>query len=360
MVPSLLNRPRSSERPVADPVIGIDIGGAFLKYASTERRTLSREFPLWMRPDELADRLQADLSEFPTAAQIVATMTGEMADCFLDRSVGVKQIVDHLSRVTGRLRLPVPQFYSVDNAFCSAGDAIANPDAVASSNWHALATYAGAHFGEVNQTCLLVDIGSTTTDLIPIDAGKVATDSRTDFDRLAEGTLVYLGGKRTPVCSVIDRLEFRGGTIPLMREVFATMDDVRILLGYENECESDHGTADGQPRALFHAANRLARMIGSDHRTVSIVEAQQMARQVHQQAVEIVTAAINRFGQDVPIIVSGHADDLAGSCLQQTQVVSMSQRLGESLSRCAPAYAVAELFLDRQTKSDLEGRAVFE
>ena len=332
-------------------ILGVDIGGANLKYADINGRAFSVDFPLWMRPDDLADQLASDLAKFPGATEVVATMTGELADCFLDRAVGVRHITEHLRRATFQCGLPDPKFYGVDGDFCSAAVAMENVDSVAASNWHALASFVAQDIApRMPDGGLLVDIGSTTTDLIPLRDGKVATTSRTDFDRLTERSLVYLGGGRTPVCSLVDQLEWKDRLIPVMREVFATMSDARLLMGFQSPDPSDLATADGKPRDAFHAANRIARMIGLDHRNVSIDAAIGLARQVHASARDIIGCAIAVFedsgmiGPESPLVVSGHGEDLLPKTLGERDVILLGKVLGDDVSRCAPAYSVATLF----------------
>ena len=73
---------------------------------------------------------------------------------------------------------------------------------------------------------LLVDAGTTTTDLIPIKAGKVAARGATDAERLTEGELLYTGVVRTPVMAVAHSAPFRGRVQKIAAERFATMADV--------------------------------------------------------------------------------------------------------------------------------------
>jgi probable H4MPT-linked C1 transfer pathway protein len=333
-------------------VLGVDIGGANLKYADGHGRALAVEFPLWKCPDKLADQLIDDLGRFPLTTLVVATMTGELADCFLDRTAGVSHLTEHLQRATEERGLPAPLFYGVDGQFRPAASANAHPELVASANWHALATFVAQQMpARAPLGGLLIDIGSTTTDLIPFRKGTVASDAQTDFDRLAEHSLVYLGGGRTPVCSVVDHLRWEGRRVSVMREVFATMNDVRVLLGYQAPDPTDLATADARPSDTFHAANRLARMIGLDHQSVGIDAARDLARQVHQRARQIIGSAvaeleeIQRFDPRGLLVVSGHAEDLLPTSLASCEVLTLGANLGEAVSRCAPAYAVARLYM---------------
>ncbi len=334
------NRPQPSNTVA----LGVDIGGANLKYADTQGKAWSVEFPLWLRPDDLAGQLRSDFAAFPDVTHLAVTMTGELADCFLDRGVGVQHIVDQACRAANRSGWSPPQFYAVDGRLHAPAWVMENVNLVAAANWHALASWVARRFApQLSAGGLLVDIGSTTTDLIPLCDGVIATGSRTDFDRLSEGSLVYLGGGRTPVCTLVDHLQWQGRRVPVMREVFATMDDVRVLLGHQRSDASDCRSADAKPRDAFHAANRLARMIGLDHRVVDLEAAKLLANQVHHRARAILSDAIAALGGDGPLVVSGHCSDLLPADNDSRELISLPETLGVDVSRCAPAYAVAQL-----------------
>ncbi len=369
-------------------VIGIDIGGANLKYAtpkyatpnshvesvapsrSLDRRgmlgeTLARVFPMWRRPESLATELCEDLNRLARGRPIkalIATMTGELADCFLDRQEGVEHIAAQACLAAERLQVGEVVFYGVDGRFHERHQAVREVDCVAAANWHALASFVGQ---TLCGNGLLIDVGSTTTDLIPLMGGQVATEAETDFQRLAEGSLVYIGGRRTPVAAIVDQLVHREQVVSVMKEVFATMDDVRLVLNHVAQDEHDTDTADGRSRTIAMAVNRLARMIGLDRRQVTIEDAMALASQVHAVARGRIAEAASRLrpvtgspntgssgtGSSGLTVISGHAADLVELPVGAS-VIKLSDRLGEPISRSAPAFAVAALFLSQRTGWD--------
>ncbi len=321
-------------------VIGVDIGGANIKYYSTCRQSLACSFAMWLHSESLDQKLIADLQGFGPGGTLAVTMTGELADCFSDRAVGVKHIVNAVMSAASRLQIGEVWFYGVDGVFYDSTQAIAMPDTVAAANWHALASLVARQFPIATT---LVDIGSTTTDIIPLAGRRVATKAQTDHDRLVEGSLVYVGCRRTPVCSLVNRLQFRGVACEVMNEMFATMDDARLLLGRTQQDCDDTNTADTQPRTEENAAIRLARMIGLDRRTLTIDDAVDLAVQVVQAAEARIHAAFRRLHRDGPVVIAGHGSDLL--ILESSQVlISLADHWGESISRVAPSYAVASLY----------------
>ena len=136
------------------------------------------------------------------------------------------------------------------------------PHLAAAANWLALANLAARSIPESRG--LLIDIGSTTTDLIPLDRGGVAARGRSDTERLQTGELVYAGVRRTPVCALATELPFRGIATGLAAEIFASTLDVYLTLGDIAANPSDLSTADGRPATVEAARDRLARMVGAD------------------------------------------------------------------------------------------------
>jgi probable H4MPT-linked C1 transfer pathway protein len=342
-------------------VIGIDIGGANLKYVATKhgdptsvaaRGVLakSRFFPMWRQHTALADAIAGDLTSLARHRAVDAlaiTMTGELADCFSDRDEGVRHIVSHVCQAAGRLKIDDVLFYGVDGNFHASAAACRNADRIAAGNWHALASFVAQSFCSDG---ILIDIGSTTTDIIPIRGGRVGTAACTDHERLVEGSLVYIGGRRTPVATLLNEVRHQGNAVSIMNEFFATMDDVRIVMGLAAEEPRDCDSADGRPRTVPMAVNRLARMIGLDRRTFTTEQATSLAQQVHRSACQRIFDAFMRMrseaGNPDSVVISGHASDLFQTS-RRANVLQLSDQLGQEVSRCAPAYAVAAIYLSQ-------------
>ena len=242
-------------------IIGWDIGGAHLKLARVrDGKVLAlRQVPcaLWQGVDRLAAAIDEGLAGWPPPGRHALTMTGELADIFPDRASGVRAILATVARRLGHAAIAV---YASDGAFLSAESAAASPERVASANWHASARLAAAQIGDA----LFVDIGSTTTDIVPLRGGAIVARASDDAGRLACDELVYRGVVRTPVMAVVGHVAFDGARIGVMAEHFATMADVYRLAGELLPHADQHATADGRGKSLPESAARLARMIGRD------------------------------------------------------------------------------------------------
>jgi probable H4MPT-linked C1 transfer pathway protein len=326
---------------------GIDVGGANLKWVDPAGRAATRPFPLWQRPGDLAAELTTIFAEIAPGEGVAATMTGELCDCFETKAEGVSSIVAALRAACGEARLAI---YGTDGRLHAADQITRTPLLAAASNWHALATFSARWLP--GGTGMLIDIGSTTSDLIPLRSGKVATSSVSDTERLSRGELVYSGVARTPLMALVSTLPYRGGECPVAAELFASTADVYYLLSDSTDEEEGGWTADGRPMTRQFAIDRLARSICADRTTFDEQDALVAAQWVKEKqlfqlrrALEKVLEQYPDCGGDVVIAGSGErlAREVATGCPGVRNVISLGERLGPTGSGGAAAVAVATL-----------------
>jgi probable H4MPT-linked C1 transfer pathway protein len=191
------------------------------------------------------------------AAQLHAiTMTGELADTFSSRAEGVGTLAALAARELGPTEVLL---YAGRAGFIAPQDAPRHVEDIASANWFASASLAA----RVVRTALFVDIGSTTTDLVPVVDGTVVARGYTDAERLAAGELVYTGLVRSFVMAVAERAPFIGRWSPLINENFATMADVHRILGQLPDGVDQMATAEAG-KTIEASRAQLARMVGCD------------------------------------------------------------------------------------------------
>lgn len=249
---------------MAEMTIGWDIGGAHLKACLIEggvlRDVAQWPCPLWQGIDHLQRATDAACERWPQQAGAchAVTMTGEMVDLYPDREAGVLGIADQLARRLGER----VWFYAGDAGWCQLGEVRRHWSSVASANWLASATLCARRLRDG----LLVDIGSTTCDLIGFAGAAVLTRARSDAQRLVSGELVYHGVVRTPLCALAQRVPFRGHMHNVMNEFFATAADVYRLTGELDSAHDQQPSADGGAKDEPATRQRLARMIGLDER----------------------------------------------------------------------------------------------
>jgi probable H4MPT-linked C1 transfer pathway protein len=328
--------------PSAD-LIALDIGGANIKAADGRGWTRSMPFAMWRDWRRLASALADVLASSP--GRVVATMTGEIADCFASRRDGVEHIVGALTAAAATASVGI---YTTTGRIVSPQDALGDPHAVAASNWHAVARLAAA-LAPTPHT-FLVDIGSTTVDIIPIADGRPAPLATDDVGRMASGELVYTGIERTPVAALVRHLPHRGLRRPVASELFARSQDAWLILGGLPEDPSSVDTADGGPATRDAARVRLARTMLLDPDAFTADDAEQVAAriatvQARQIAHGMHKAARGIGWQPSGLVLSGHGRPLADRMLalvpDDVITISLQDQLSPAVARVAPAHALA-------------------
>ena len=332
-------------------VIGWDIGGVHVKAARvTEGRvarsairacSIERDF------DTLSRVLRALADDLGGASgdRHAITMTAELSQRFRTKGEGVDAILDAHEAA----------FPGVDTAvldttgnFVTPAEARYAPLDASASNWLATALVVGRHHPD----CLLVDMGSTTTDIIPIVAGAVRALGRTDPDRLASGELVYTGAIRTPVEAIVTSVPWKDGLAAVSAELFATTGDVHVWLGALDPATIEVPTADGRPPSRPYAGERLARVVCADPTMIdepglTRIAAHVAAAQRRQLAEAIATVAA-RHPSLRTAVVTGIGDAIAAVSVRDAGLESRLLRDDwHDVTALAPAAAVA-LLLEMQ------------
>lgn len=334
--------------------LALDIGGANLKVADGRDYSLSYQFALWRDRSMLAQQIRTAISEAPPCDHLAVTMTGELADCFESKAAGVRYILQAVSTGSDNRHARV---YLVDGRMVTPQVAVTLPHLVAASNWHALARFAGRW--ATSGPALLIDVGSTTCDVIPLVDGQPAATGTTDTQRLLAGELVYTGVERSPVCGVAHYLPYRGQTCPVAHELFAATRDIYVLLDELPQDAMKLDTSDGQPLTKAASRLRLGRMVGADGDEFNHRDAVAAAHSVADAQAAQLASAISKVTGRLPgavrkVVLSGHGEFLARAALamasQSAPQVSLTAELGPESSRCAPAHALAVLAREAATR----------
>ena len=327
--------------------LALDIGGANLKAADGQGYAASYVFALWREPTKLTQQVRAAIAEAPPCDHLAVTMTGELADCFESKAAGVESILQAVQKGSDNRHTRV---YLVDGRLVTPQVALAKAHLAAASNWHALAKFAGRY--APSGSALIIDVGSTTCDVIPLLDGKPAATGATDTERLLSRELVYTGVERSPVCAVAQSMAYRGQPCPVVHEVFATMRDIYVLLDKLPEDLASRETADGRPLSKAACRTRLARMIAADGEQFNHRDAVTAAQSVAESQVKLLADAVAQMKQRhspaiEKIIISGHGAFLAQMALDflgwPQKPIWLGEELGPDCSRCATAHALAVL-----------------
>jgi probable H4MPT-linked C1 transfer pathway protein len=274
-------------------------------------------------------------------------MTAELSQAFRTKREGVAFVLDAMESVFPSDRLHV---YTVPGEFVSPGVARSRSLEVAASNWSATARWVAGR----NPTCMLIDVGTTTTDLIPIIEGEVMAEGSTDPDRLRTGEMVYTGALRTPAEAVATRVPLRHGTSGVSAEGFALMGDVHVWLGRLDPKDYTSPTPDGRPTTREYAGERLARVVCGDREMLDDQMIGRIATALARAQRDLVVGALLRLRRQHPLIetavVAGLGEFIGTEAAECAglKVVSLADQLGAA-AITAPAVAVASLLRDSLT-----------
>jgi (4-(4-[2-(gamma-L-glutamylamino)ethyl]phenoxymethyl)furan-2-yl)methanamine synthase len=333
-------------------VIGWDIGGVHLKAARAEGGRIVKcaqyASPLRSGTEPLVHAFARARDDMGRAVRNIVTMTGELADTFPSRADGVDRLASLAVRELGEVSI-----YAGRAGYVRAESAPAYVADIASANWHACATL-------ISSKCphaLFVDLGSTTTDIIPIVDGQVAARGYTDSERLAAGELVYTGMVRGFVMATAARAPMRGVWTTLINENFATMADVHRVLGTLPEGSDLMATADGREKTIEASRARLARMVGRDAADADdqtwLLLARWFAEAQARAIIDAVSLVLsNNPAIPVPPIVAAGiglvlieeiAHRLGCACVAFDALLEVIPEMRTAVSQCAPAAALAAL-----------------
>ena len=330
-------------------VIGLDVGGANTKAVwrnGAERRVLQRPFEVWRDREALVAVLRevvAGVAAEPAEA-VALTTTAELSDAFRTKREGVGFVLDAAETALGDRPLL---------AFTTAGELVPLAQArtrapeVAAANWLASALAVAA----VHPDGLMIDVGSTTADVVPIAGGRVVAVGRTDVDRLLAGELVYTGALRTNLATIAPRVPVRGSACPVASELFGISADIHLILGHLTSGEYTCATPDGRPATVEFARERVARLVCADAEQMAAEEIDAIAAFLHAEQMRQIEAAVRRVSEGFevapPLVLLGVGAFLAREVAARLGLAVLELPWSPAERDAAPAAALAELLASR-------------
>jgi (4-(4-[2-(gamma-L-glutamylamino)ethyl]phenoxymethyl)furan-2-yl)methanamine synthase len=328
-------------------VIGLDVGGANTKAVWRDGdavRAVSRPFEIWRDPEALTAVLRDVVAQLASeSAELVAlTTTAELADAFRTKREGVGFVLDAVeAALGGRVRLLA---LTTAGELVTPGEARARPLDVAAANWVASAMAVG----DVHPDALMLDVGSTTADVIPIAAGRVAAAGRSDLDRLLHGELVYTGALRTNLAAIAPRVPLRGRWCPVASAQFAISADVHLILGHLSPDAYTCPTPDGRAASVECARERVARLVCADAEQLERGEVEGIAAYLHAEQVRQIEAAARQVSTRVdagapPVVTIGTGAFLARAVAERLGRPVLDMPWSAAEREVGPAAALARL-----------------
>ena len=353
-------------------VVGYDIGGANTKavFLRTENgsvvklKTIVEHFPVWKNPENLVEVLSV-LNEKVSGKEKVdgigLTMTAELSDIYQTKRQGVVHVLECAQKAFSDLPVFV---LDVDATLRSMNAARSEPLKIAAANWAAT----GWLVAQFIKNCVVIDVGSTSTSIIPVIDGCVSAIGKTDLKKLIVGELVYTGSLRTNVAAIVNFVPLLGGEAGVSSELFAQSGDVHLVLGNISETDYTTETADGRGKTRREALARLARIVCADSEMLGEEEIEGIAQYVYGKQIEQIAYRLKQVYSrvksltdfEVPVVVTGLGRTfLAGAaarkigiseileleklCLGDAFVYKMTQQLllHGGVAMASPAFGVA-------------------
>jgi probable H4MPT-linked C1 transfer pathway protein len=280
----------------------------------------------------------------PSHAAHAVTMTAELSQMFVTKREGVGFIISAVEQAFPGAAIHV---YAVDGRFLSADAARADCFSVAAANWSATAHAIAPRHPDA----VLIDIGTTTADIIPIADGRVVASGRTDPERLASGELVYSGALRTPVEAIASQVPLGDALAGVSAEGFAIAGDVHTWRGDLAATDYTVPTPDRRSTSRQACGVRLARVVCADTELLDDTAITRIADALAAAQVERLAEAVRRVVDRHPSICSAVVTGLgaflgvAAARAADLPIVSLASEIGDDEARYAPAVCVG-LLLD--------------
>ncbi len=336
--------------------LGYDIGGANTKaaYIQTKNGKLqeitvaSEYFPIWKAP-RLLPKIIRQMKRQLGARRLEGvgvTMTAELSDAFQTKREGVGHVLNCLQQVFPRTTVFV---LTNEVRLDTLAQAKTHPLSVAAANWAATGWLVAKHF----PNCVVIDVGSTSTSIIPVVKGRVVAKGKTDLEKLLCGELVYTGSLRTNVAAIVQSIPIKGGVAGVSSELFATSGDVHFVLGNISEADFSSETADGRGKTAAEASARLARVVCADTEMLTQKEIVQIASYIAEKQLHQVTTSLSNVYAytktlaqcKVPVVVTGLGKDFiarkAAEAYKVDEIVDLGKLLPPNAVFASPAFGVA-------------------
>ena len=293
-------------------ILGLDIGGANTKVALltyqddniVDSYSYIVYFPFWEKsikdiPVMLEGIIlnlieRTEINSKDDVAFISITITAELSDAFQTKREGILKILSSLDDVFDNKKL---FFINTESEFVDFKSARSIPLSISAANWVSTSLF----LGEFVPQCILIDAGSTTIDVIPIQFSNPIPIGKDDISRLVNHELIYTGGLRATIPSITHFIPYKEQMIRVSFEKFALISDVHRILENISEDEYTNDTADNRSKSLEDCYSRLARIICMDIELISKEELNKMAKFIYEKQLEIISKEIQEFYKSLTI-----------------------------------------------------------
>ncbi len=352
-------------------IIGWDIGGANIKATLMEVRdekahrlkTITHHFSIWIEGKEnllfMLKKLKTEIARGSHIDFIGVTMTAELSDVYETKREGVSHILDCIKEVFPKEQILV---LDADAHLKTVEEAKGEYLKVASANWASTAWMVSKWVKD----CILLDVGSTTTDIIPIVKGKAIARGKTDLERLSTGELIYTGALRTNIATIAEAIPVRGIRTRVSSELFALSGDVHLVLGNISQDQYTTETADKRGKTRSEAMSRLARVVCADTDILEEENIVAIADYIYNKQIDKIADGLKQVHDslkafvknDLFLVTTGIGRDFlgrrAGENLRFKRIIDLEHIVGKDASIATPSAAVALMVAYSQRAREIE------
>ena len=240
--------------------LGVDIGGAHLKIVGLDREknvVLASQIkcPVWKGTNHIEKNFNI-IKKIAPRAILGITMTAELCDNFSNRDQGVKEIIN----ITKKIKNVKYFFTSKKKKYF---EKVPNYRSISSMNWLATSRFMEKKISDG----LVVDFGSTTTDLTLIKNYRCKNQYTNDFSRINNAELIYTGLTRTPIMALAEIVNINKKLkVNIIPELFSNTSDLYRVLGILPINVDLYESLDGRNKSKINCFKRLSRNFGLDYK----------------------------------------------------------------------------------------------
>ncbi len=352
--------------------MGWDVGGANIKACLLEIdedkigkvKVVVRYFPIWKRGKENLCRVIKDiytgLAGEEGADAVALTITAELSDAFYTKREGVTFVLGCFKNVFGNQKTWV---LDVNGNLKSMEEIEGNPLSAAAANWQSTGWMVSNFFGEA----IVIDVGSTTTSIIPIKNGRVSAKGKTDLEKLVLGELVYTGALRTNVAAIVSEVPLGKVMVPVSSEFFAQSADVHLVLGNIKEDEYTVETPDGRGKSREECLARVSRVVCGDIEMLGEEEIKGICSYVYKKQIEKIEMGLRKvltvFKENRVVAVTAGVGKVFLACQAAlkagiSKIVDLGKVIGEKPASAAPSAGLAWMVACKEKRKRIKWEAM--
>ena len=334
-------------------ILGLDIGGANTDSTIIEIdgndnvvsiKNNRKYFPMWKENDKLQRCLRKIIRDETNINVVCVSMTAELSDGYTSKKEGVTDIANKVMEVFYNKEV----YFVTFEGLKTYSELQKKPLSAAAANW--IGTAAIIKYIEPN--CIFMDIGSTTTDIIPIINSKENALGHSDLERLSSGELVYTGMLRTNLASIVHTVPIKNKKTRVSSELFTISADMHRILGNITEEDYTCDTPDGNTKDLISCKRRLARLVCADLDNLEDQEITKLAEYIKEKQIEQIydglKQVVERTDIHTVLITSIGKANLCGLAAKKLNLktIYLENFISKKASNVLTAIGAIQMYLD--------------